>query len=137
VITIRVDTRDFDRLSRDIVSYARIVSLAIAVRATKEQVLADAAAGRNADGSSKGKYSAGHAKRRQKRGLQTDHIDFRFSGNLLNSLHVMGGTMLTVASQLQEQAEGLTRMKGEWLAASDKTVATIERTLASGFTTIR
>lgn len=129
---MRADMRDFDRLTRELVSYARITAVAIAFRATKEQILENAAKGLKADGSSMGKYSAAHAKRREKAGLQTAHIDFRFAGDMLNSIQLLGGTTLTVAADMQARAEGLTRQKGEWLAANDKTIGIIETTLAAG-----
>ncbi len=132
MVTMRADMRDFDRLTRELVSYARITALAIAFRAAKEQILANASKGLRADKSSMGKYSTAHAKKREAKGLQTEHIDFRFAGNLLNSIQLMNGHTLTVAAEMQDMAEGLTRMKGEWMAANEDTVGIIERTLAAG-----
>jgi hypothetical protein len=129
---MRLDMRDFDRLTRDLVSYQRITAQAIAFRAAKEQILDTTSKGQRADGSSMGPYSTAHAKRREKRGLQTSHIDLRFADGMLASLQLLGGNILTVAAEHQAKAEGLLARKGDWITPNERTIATIETTLAAG-----
>jgi hypothetical protein len=137
MISVRADISDLTRLINSITALVRVVGLATAVRLYREQIKRNAAQGLKADGSKIAGYSPEYAKRRQAAGRQIANVDFRFSGQMLDSIQLIGGKVLSVSAEYMEQATGLTQLKGEWLVDTDGTNQLIALTLAKAIEATR
>lgn len=86
-------------------------------------------------------YSPSHANRRLKAGFQTGTKDLRMSGNMLDSIRLMGNT-LTVGEEYQDIAHGQMfnpkwRYHHEFLSAGKSDVKEIEKKIVQRILSLR
>ena len=124
LITAHADTRELDVVLRRMAAFADREALDIAASETISAIDSKSRRGVGPDGSYFGGYISRHKQKREKAGLQTDHVDLHFTDAMMRSLERVGDTV-TVGSQHQLQAEGLHERYG-FMGVGGDTVKAIE-----------
>lgn len=137
MISLRADISDLVRVCDSLVSYARTVGPATALKLLRHQIATYTAQGRTALGQKMPGYSKAHAKKREAAGRQTAHVDFDFTGGMMKTVGIYGGNTLTVSQEYMERMSGLQEVKGVIFDANPDTVTAIETTLANGAEQLR
>ena len=120
----RTDTRELEVALRRMAAFADREALDIAASETISAIDSKSRRGVGPDGSYFGGYISRHKQKREKAGLQTDHVDLHFTDAMMRSLERVGDTV-TVGSQHQLQAEGLHEQYG-FMGVGGDTVKAME-----------
>lgn len=130
LIAINIDTRELEAMIRRVAVFADKEALDIAATETINAIDKKSLSGVSPKGEYLGGYISRHKQRRERAGLQTDHVDLHFSGEFMGSLYRDGNTV-TVPSGKQGHAEGLHNRYGIMDVGSD-TVDAMEHEIAKG-----